>query len=97
MDADPLTDLDNQAAQIAELDLVISFDNATVQIAGAIGKKTWVLVSGPPFWMYMVDMDYSPWYPAAKLFRQTEAECWVDVIKDVGDNLLREIHNNGDI
>ena len=47
-DANPLTDLDNQATQIAELDLVISLDNATVQIAGAIGKKTWVLVSAPP-------------------------------------------------
>ena len=96
-DADPLTDLDNQAAQIAELDLVISFDNVTVQIAGAIGKKTWVLVSTPPFWMYMLDRDNSPWYPAAKLFRQTEAEGWVSVINEVRDNLLREIHNNGDV
>ena len=96
-DADPLTDLDNQAAQIAELDLVISFDNVTVQIAGAIGKKTWVLVSTPPFWMYMLDRDNSPWYSAAKLFRQTEAEGWVSVINEVRDNLLREIHNNGDV
>ena len=96
-DADPLTDLDNQAAQIAELDLVISFDNVTVQIAGAIGKKTWVLVSTPPFWMYMLDRLDSPWYPAIKLFRQTEAEGWVEVIEDVGGNLLREIYNNEDV
>ena len=91
-DADPLTDLDNQAAQIAELDLVISFNNATVQIAGAIGKKTWVLVSIPPRWMYMLDRSNSPWYPATKLFRQTESGGWVGVIEDVRDNLLREIH-----
>ena len=96
-DADPLTDLDNQAAQIAELDLVISFDNVTVQIAGAIGKKTWVLVSAPPFWMYMLDRNDSPWYPAAKLFRQPEAEGWVGVINDVRDYFLREIHNYGDV
>jgi len=97
VDVDPLTDLDHQAAQIAELDLVISFDNATVQIAGAIGKKTWVLVSAPPFWMYMLDRLDSPWYPAIKLFRQTEAEGWVGVIEDIGDNLLREIHNHGEV
>jgi len=96
-DADPLIDLDNQAAQIAELDLVISFDNVTVQIAGAIGKKTWVLVSTPPFWMYMLDRSDSPWYPAAKLFRQTEAEGWAGIIEDIRNNLLREIHNRGEI
>ena len=54
-DADPLADLDNHAAQMAELDLVISFDNATVLIAGVIGKKTWALVSAPSFWMYMLN------------------------------------------
>ena len=91
-DADPLTDLDNQAAQIAELDLVISFNNATVQIAGSIGKKTWVLVSAPPRWMYMLDRNDSPWYPAVKLFRQTTAGDWVGVIEDVRDNLLTEVH-----
>ena len=34
-----------QATQIAEQDLVISFDNTTVQIARASGKKTWGLLS----------------------------------------------------
>ena len=91
-DADSLMDLDNQATQIAELDLVISFDNVTVQIAGAIGKRTWALVSAPHFWMYMLDRDNSPQYPVAKLFRQTEAEGWVGVINEGSDNLLREIH-----
>ena len=36
-DADPLRDLDGFAAQIAALDLVISIDNATVHMAGAVG------------------------------------------------------------
>ena len=96
-DVDPLTDLDNQAAQIAELDLVISFDNATVQIAGAIGKKTWVLVPTPPRWVWVLDRSDSPWYPAAKLFRQIEPNGWVSVIEDIRNNLLREIHNRGEM
>ena len=51
-DLDPLTDLANQTAQIAEIDLVISFDHATVQISGTIGKKTWVLVFASPLDVY---------------------------------------------
>ena len=54
-------------------------------------------MSMPPRWMYMLDRNDSPWYPATKLFRQTEAGGWVGVIDDVRDNLLREIHNRGEI
>ena len=45
----------------------------------------------------MLDRNDSPWYPATKLFRQTEAGGWMGVIDDVRDNLLREINNNGEI
>ena len=73
---------------MAELDLVISFDNATVQIAGAIGQKTWVLVSTPPFWMYMLDRSDSPWYPTMRLFRQTKLGDWPDVFEAVKEALM---------
>ena len=90
-DADPLNDLENQAAQIAELDLVISFDNATAQMAGSIGKKTWILVSAPPFWMYMLDRTDSPWYSSVRLFRQVENQGWESIIDDIEKKLSREI------
>ena len=90
-DADPLNDLENQAAQIAELDLVISFDNATAQMAGSIGKKTWILVSAPPFWMYMLDRTDSPWYSSVRLFRQVENQGWESIIDDIEKKLSRDI------
>ena len=86
-DANPLTDLDNQAAQIAELDLVISFDNATVQVSGALGKETWVLVSDPPFWLWMLERNDSPWYPTVKLFRKRSFSGWVSLIGKICDDL----------
>ena len=67
-DADPLEDLDNFAAQIASLDLVISVDNSTVHMAGALGKPVWVLLSYVPDWRWMLTRDDSPWYPQVNFF-----------------------------
>jgi len=46
-DADSLKDLDGFAAQVAALDLVISVDNATVHMAGALGVPVWTLLRLP--------------------------------------------------
>ena len=47
-DVDPLHDLEGFAAQVAELDLVISVDNATVHMAGALGVPVWILLHAAP-------------------------------------------------
>ncbi|MGD8854582.1 MAG: tetratricopeptide repeat protein, partial [Gammaproteobacteria bacterium] len=41
-DLDQFQDVNNFAAQIAALDLVISIDNTTVHMAGSLGVPTWV-------------------------------------------------------
>jgi len=86
-DADPLTDLDNFAAQISALDLVISIDNSTVHFAGAVGVPTWVLTPKVPDWRWMLERDDSPWYPAVRLFRQNGNGKWSDVISKVKEEL----------
>ena len=45
---DPMTDLDGLFGLLANLDLVISVDNATVHMAGAIGRPVWSLLPVPP-------------------------------------------------
>jgi tetratricopeptide (TPR) repeat protein len=87
-DADPLKDLDNFAAQIAALDLVISVDNATVHMAGALGKPVWVLLPHVPDWRWMLHREDSPWYPNILLFRQPSAGDWEPVVAEVKDKLL---------
>ena len=90
-DVDPLTDLDNQAAQIAELDLVISFANATVHLAGALGKDVWTLVQWPPFWGWLLDRDDTVWYPSMRLFRKELNAGWDTVIDNVKTELEKRI------
>ena len=82
-EANPLHDLDNFAAQIAALDLVISVDNATVHMAGALGVPTWVLLPFAPDWRWMLDRDDSLWYPSVRLHRQSQPGRWDDVFDRV--------------
>lgn len=86
-DADPLRDLDNFAAEISSLDLVISVDNATVHMAGALGVKVWTLLPYSPNWRWMLDREDSPWYPTMRLFRQPSPGDWETVMISVRQEL----------
>jgi tetratricopeptide (TPR) repeat protein len=72
-DSDPLHDLDGFAAQVAALDLVISVDNATVHLAGALNVPVWTLLPFACDWRWFNSREDSPWYPSMRLFRQTSA------------------------
>ena len=72
--------MDAFAAQIAAMDMIISVSNTTVHVAGALGVPTWVLLNTLPLCVWMAEGDGSPWYPSIRLFRQTEAGEWADVI-----------------
>ena len=86
-DADQLRDLDDFAAQVAGLDLVISIDNTTVHMAGAVGRPVWCLLSHVPNWRWMLDRRDSPWYPTMRLFRQTRPHDWEGVFCAVAAEL----------
>jgi hypothetical protein len=75
-----LTTFDDTAAVIAALDLVISVDTAPAHLSGALGKPIWVLLPFNPEWRWMLDRADSPWYPTARIFRQSEVGNWDGVI-----------------
>ena len=81
-DNDPLADLDNQAALISCLDLVVTIDNATVHLAGALGVRTWALIEQVPDWRWPeVFGDYPPLYRSVMLFRQKQMFEWGEVME----------------
>ena len=86
----PLTNLDDFAAQISALDLVISISNTTVHISGALGKKVWTLLPYVPDWRWMLKREDTPWYPTMKLFRQSRMNDWRDVFQRV--SLALKLH-----
>lgn len=69
-----------QTAQIiAGLDLVISVDTAVAHLAGAMGKRAFVLVPGFNVdwrWLRGHGGEVTPWYPTHRLFRGDPSGAW---------------------
>lgn len=86
-DIDSLESLDDFAAQVTALDLIISTSNTTVHMAGALGKPVWTLLNYVPSWRWMIDRTDSPWYPSMVLFRQKCIGDWDSVFQSVYQSL----------
>jgi Flp pilus assembly protein TadD len=84
-----LNDFADTAAAIMQLDLVISIDTAVAHLAGALGKPVWIMLSHMRDWRWLREGTTTPWYPTAKLFRQTRPNDWIDVIDAVKSELNR--------
>lgn len=82
-------DMDESAALISALDLVVSVDNTVVHLAGALGRPVWVLLSASPEWRYPRTGAAMPWYPSARLFRQPRAGDWNSVLAEVRSALAK--------
>jgi tetratricopeptide (TPR) repeat protein/ADP-heptose:LPS heptosyltransferase len=75
-----LADFEQTSALAACLDLVISVDTSVAHLAGGLGCQVWILLPFTPDYRWMFDREDSPWYPTARLFRQTEARDWAGVV-----------------
>jgi hypothetical protein len=83
-----LTDFAETAALVSCLDLVISVDTSIVHLAGALGRPTWILLPYTPDYRWLLDREDSPWYPTARLFRQTATREYQSVLERVRGELL---------
>ena len=82
-----LTDFEDTAAVIANLDVVISVDTSIAHLAGGMGKPVWVLLHRAPDWRWLLERETSPWYPTARLFRQRTPGKWKEVLSRVESEL----------
>jgi tetratricopeptide (TPR) repeat protein len=80
-------DLAETAALIASLDLVITTDTCIAHLAGAVAKPVWILLPRLADWRWMEQIDTTPWYPTARLFRQAKPGDWASLIERVAPEL----------
>jgi len=83
-----LRDFTDTAALASLMDAVVSVDTSVAHLAGALGKKTWILLPHRNAdWRWMLDREDSPWYPTARLLRQPTVGDWDSVIARVAREL----------
>lgn len=71
----------DSAALLESLDLLVTADTSLTHVAGAMGRPTWLALNASPDWRWMLDREDSPWYPAARLFRQPRLGAWTPVFE----------------
>ncbi len=82
------TNFYDTATAVRSLDLVISADTAVAHLSASCGIPTWVLLPHTPDWRWGLGRETTPWYPAARLFRQPSPGDWRAVIQAVQKALL---------
>ncbi|MGE3622677.1 MAG: tetratricopeptide repeat protein [Bdellovibrionales bacterium] len=82
-----LGDFADTAALMEHMDIVITVCTSAAHLAGALGRPVWILLSHTACWRWMLDRSDSPWYPTARLFRQTVPGEWGDVVEAVKKEL----------
>jgi tetratricopeptide (TPR) repeat protein len=89
-DVDPgLVTMRDTPAIMKCLDLVITADTSLAHLAGALGVPVWIALPLAPDWRWLTGREDSPWYPTARLFRQTGRGCWGPVFERM-ESALRE-------
>lgn len=85
-----IRDFADSAAVLAQLDLLVTVDTSTANLAGAMGVPTWVLTQHEPEFRWV-----HGWYTSARLFRQHRPGDWSGPVADVARTLkayAQDIH-----
>ena len=91
--SDGINSFADTAAIIENLDLIITVDTSVAHLAGAMGKKTWVLLPFVPDWRWMEEGENTAWYPAMRLYRQPSFRDWDSVFLRLKKDLIELVNN----
>ena len=67
---DPKNDIDLLASVISAIDIVITCSNTTAHLAGALGKRTILLLPNKYSFWYWGKGDTTQWYPSVEIIRR---------------------------
>jgi tetratricopeptide (TPR) repeat protein len=87
--SDAIHDFADTAALCNEMDLVISVCTSVAHLSATLQRPTWILLAHNADWRWLAQRDDSPWYPSAKLYRQTQRQDWSTVTDAIHQDLLK--------
>jgi hypothetical protein len=91
-EVDMYNDLDETAALIKALDLVISAPTSVYTIASSLGVNTWMMTYSMPWFMH--NTRYCPWYPTLRVFIRQWNQSWEEVIEYTAQQLQSKLTKN---
>ncbi|WP_396274948.1 tetratricopeptide repeat protein [Hyphomonas sp.] len=87
---DTTDDIDGLAALVAACDIVVTISNVTAHLAGALGKRTFLLLPFAADWRWGFDRSDSLWYGTLTILRQIAPGDWDSVFALLDTALRRE-------
>lgn len=75
------------AIALRKMDALVSVDTGCAHMAGALGVKTFLMVSTEPDWRWGTEGETTPWYPSFKIIRQPARGDWASVVRRVAKEL----------
>lgn len=89
---DSLHTMDDTAALIMALDVVVTVDTAVAHLAGGLGKPVLLMDRYDNCWRWLHGREDTPWYPTLRIIRQTIPRQWGDVVVRVKHTLAAMVH-----
>ena len=80
--------IEQLAAQISALDLVITTNNLVAHLAGALGKPVWIILPYAANWRWFNGKNPCPWYSSARMFKQKVPGDWVGLFQEINQHIL---------
>jgi hypothetical protein len=91
---DIFNDFDSLASLIAACDFVCSTSNATIHLAGALGKQSYLFTpySDAKMWYWSHQNNlHSLWYPSVSIFSQQKIDDWETPIRSAANLLTTKL------
>lgn len=82
-DLDNIIPFRDTAAIISKLDLIITCDTVIAHLAGALNKKTLLLLNYKSDWRWGVRKNTTLWYPSFQLFRNKKQNNWKESFEKI--------------
>ena len=88
-----IKNVNDTAAIMKNLDLVISIDSLCIHLAGALGVKSFLMLNYDSEWRWFYDREKTPWYNSVTIYKQITKNNWADVVERVSCE-IKKINNS---